>query len=1207
MILAQHRSDARTVRSGSRWALALLVLLALLVGPPLAGLGGAAQAQPEGSVEQADKYVAICGLMAKNDQPKMALQACLMGLEIYQAELGRDHDKTRSAAALLVEILEQQGQTAEAAQVREHFLSPPSAPGPSAPQQIAEPAEPSRRQQMNEIAKASVEAKAAGDFDLAIEKYRELLGMLDEDGEDDSPIARKIRQELAYAYDRQMRYALAEPLLKKNLEQTEASGNPLALASARQDLALHYNVAGQYDLARPLYEQNLRDAEARDPESDEVVLALVQLAKLSESTGDHARARQYGERAHDLARERERAPLVPLLAETVLGRIYTTLGLYDRAEPLLRSALRRAEQEDDAASGRTGVLWALGWLYRAQGEYARAETYWRRELALEEQAEGPEGMGLSSVLNYLAELYWAWGEKRDRIMPLAHRASAIEDRKYAALLSGGSEQMKLSYVQRYVQGTDRVVTYHLHYARGDAQAARLALDTVLRRKGRVLDAVVDTMQELRQRASGGDRDKLEQIRSVRSQIATLTLGGKPAGMTHAAYRDKLAALEQRDQQLQSELGSAGAAFQAEQAPIGFEAVQQELPGGAALIEIIAYRKFDVHYRRPADAFGPQRYAAYVLRTAGKPQAVDLGPARAIDQQIAAFRKALATPDSTDVRERARALYDRVMAPVVPYVGDDRHLLVAPDGMLNLVPFGALADERGRYLVERYQFTYLASGRDLLALRSRGESQSGPLVVGNPSFDATGSGAPSGDDEHRGRRSVDFGKVRFPPLPGTAEEVAEIADLLDDTRLATEAEATESLLKSAHAPVVLHVATHGFFLADLAPARAASRGLELVDASLPVSSAPSQESPLVRSGLALAGANQHDDSGGEDGVLTALEVTGLDLYGTQLVVLSACETGVGEVRNGDGVYGLRRALVIAGAESQVMSLWKVDDEATRDLMIDYYEKLVDEEGRSAALRDVQRAMASSSDRAHPYYWAAFIASGRWDPMRFDVEEQTIASDDDDWDLDLDWTFEARQFADVRLDLIGRYITPDSYDGTFGLGVGVEVAPLVGDPDDIIGFAIDFGGNATFNTDAHLGLDTHLGVGPGFWLGPFALAPYIGVGMDFIGTRPDESEGEVVDTFIMDPAFYWYLGGRARFAISAFALEGYVVRTARGSITGDVAVDVPDQTRVVSRAVIQVDDESELSAGFLFTDYDAEALGAVGMGGIISYGGYMEEDW
>jgi CHAT domain-containing protein len=137
--------------------------------------------------------------------------------------------------------------------------------------------------------------------------------------------------------------------------------------------------------------------------------------------------------------------------------------------------------------------------------------------------------------------------------------------------------------------------------------------------------------------------------------------------------------------------------------------------------------------------------------------------------------------------------------------------------------------------------------------------------------------------------------------------------------------------------------------------------------------------LLRSGLALAGANQRDSSG-EDGVLTAYEASGLDLSGTKLVVLSACETGIGDVANGEGVYGLRRAFAIAGAESQLISLWKVSDEGTKDLMVSYYKRLLADVGRSEALRQTQLEMLSNPTSQHPYFWAAFVPSGDWTPLK-----------------------------------------------------------------------------------------------------------------------------------------------------------------------------------------------------------------------------------
>ncbi len=141
--------------------------------------------------------------------------------------------------------------------------------------------------------------------------------------------------------------------------------------------------------------------------------------------------------------------------------------------------------------------------------------------------------------------------------------------------------------------------------------------------------------------------------------------------------------------------------------------------------------------------------------------------------------------------------------------------------------------------------------------------------------------------------------------------------------------------------------------------------------------------MLRSGLALAGANPRR-SGTDDGILTASEVAGLDLRGTGLVVLSACDTGIGTVRTGEGVYGLRRALVLTGAETQLMSLWKVHDKATATLMGDYYRRVLNGEGRAQALQQAQlaflRAQASDPDYREPYYWAAFLVAGEWGAVR-----------------------------------------------------------------------------------------------------------------------------------------------------------------------------------------------------------------------------------
>jgi len=239
----------------------------------------------------------------------------------------------------------------------------------------------------------------------------------------------------------------------------------------------------------------------------------------------------------------------------------------------------------------------------------------------------------------------------------------------------------------------------------------------------------------------------------------------------------------------------------------------------------------------------------------------------------------------------------------------------------------------------------------------------------------GHGEAIGTSPESGSRArLDYSQIFFGPLPGVNDEVRALRKLLPDASFLTKEQATKAALQAVVAPSILHIATHGFFLQNDPPVGKQTTA-QTKDPTRLGKWVARVENPLLRSGLALAGANQAR-SGNEDGILTAFEATGLDLWGTKLVVLSACDTGVGEVKNGEGVYGLRRAFVMAGAESLMMSLWPVSDLSTRALMIDYYKGLVQNEGRGEALRRVQLQMLRSKSHSHPYYWASFIQTGEW---------------------------------------------------------------------------------------------------------------------------------------------------------------------------------------------------------------------------------------
>jgi len=451
----------------------------------------------------------------------------------------------------------------------------------------------------------------------------------------------------------------------------------------------------------------------------------------------------------------------------------------------------------------------------------------------------------------------------------------------------------------------------------------------------------------------------EQLQTKRSRLAH---GQVATDMESAQRNSETALVESELQTIESSFANRG------ELPATVAQVRASVLQSAALVEMLKYRpaspEFGPRARRTPSSF---RYAAYVVKRDAPTIFVDLGAVEPTDRLVKELRSQLTRPSTTGrARDIGHELYLRVMKPLSPALGDATTILLAPEGQLNLVPYGALVDDDGRFLIERYGLNYVVSGRDLLrqndALRPRGPA----LIVANPNFALKHAGiSPATAGVAVSQRSVDFSNMEFSELPGTAAEAAAIRSLLPGSRVLVGNDATESAVKAARGPIVLHLATHGFFLGTHESGDRSSGADWRSDHQT--------EDPLLRSALLFAGVKALR-SGQDDGVLTALEASGLDLRGTKLVVLSACETGIGEVKTGEGVFGLRRAFVVAGAETLVMSLWAVEDAATQRLMVNYYLRLSEGHGRVEALRLAQRAMLADPKLGHPFYWAAFIASG-----------------------------------------------------------------------------------------------------------------------------------------------------------------------------------------------------------------------------------------
>lgn len=600
-----------------------------------------------------------------------------------------------------------------------------------------------------------------------------------------------------------------------------------------------------------------------------------------------------------------------------------------------------------AKLGEARVLEVRGIWHEAQKDYARAVDAYRSSALLYEVIS-PTHPQLANVVHTqgMAELK---GGNAVRAMATMHRAADLRDRGLAKV-RGASSTLRNAFLRKALHELDEVIENQLKLAASDADAAQLAMTLLLRRKGLALDIEAGSIGKVRKRGDTSDQQALTRARELHAAIAMWTLRGRA---------DKASSLSTNMSALEASIAQRGA-LGVDPTPLEATGIAKRMGDGWMLIEIAAFR---------------DHYAAYVLDHQGAVTGYDLGEQNAIDAAAETLRGLLRDPKSpiADVKKAANVTWRMLWKPLAGKVASATRVLVAADGALNLIPFAALFDNGGNWLVETTPLGYVASGREIAEFGARGTSKSDPIIIGAPEFGGRPTKPDPGDL---------LGDVEFTPLPGAAEEIASIAKLLPKAHRLTGDLAMETTIVQLAAPSILHVATHGFFLDENGETMEGARALVRVKAAAATTARkkPERIDPLVRSGLAFANANKRATDPNDDGILTASELGDVDLQGTKLVVLSACDTGIGEASVGDGVYGLRRALELAGAQTQVMTLWMVSDVATRDLMIEFYKRLVAGEGRTDALQRAQLVLLGRSATAHPYYWASFLASG--DPSNLD---------------------------------------------------------------------------------------------------------------------------------------------------------------------------------------------------------------------------------
>ena len=805
---------------------------------------------------------------------------------------------------------------------------------------------------------------------------------------------------LGVIYHATLRYAQAESVFQQALTvcKEEVSDTSRIYAGLANSLGELYLDQGKYEEAMDLFKSGLEIRKKLEPPGKHQSMSesLNNLGKIYLRRGKYTDAERSFLRAEQI-REDWFWPDHPWTIYPLnnLAYLYALQGKYLKAELYARRALEIVEGM--YGSDHWQVAWSqriLGDIYRYQGEHVKADSCYQLSLKTIRKTFSSEHPEVITRHEKLALLYGSTGEYAKS---LTHFRELLKGRQYFIdnVFSYASEVQKFKYIERYPLINHALFSLAIIYNTDEAK--RSALEMTLRGKAAVIDALSADKKAAYSSYDEKVIRKYERLSEVCGEIATLILSVAEYPDPEI-YRDRLRTLSITKDSLETELSKDCSEFKEELITRRFtvDDVANTLPPGSVLCEYIRYEPLD--YKKignDKEKSGPARYLVFTLDHSGTITLNDLGDAGEIDSLITLARKRiykareevhspLVVESEEKLTEITGKLYEIIIAPLESYLNDKTDIFISPDGQLNLLPFEILPCPDGQYLIEKHNISYLSSGKDLIRFQKRQSTSNWALIMADPDFDLSQGDLAEHERKTSSKPSSFFVPTEylralneclgesFSPLHYSRQEADSIAKTLSSAGLRVKsylgADALESVLKEIAAPPrVLHIATHGFFCTYP----------DYTESHI-------RKNPLLRSGLALACANRvmagerQFDRQAEDGRLTGLEASGLNLVGTEVVTLSACETGLGEVRSGEGVFGLRRAFQRAGAQTVIMSLWKVPDKETCDLMTGFYSNWTAGRTKKEAFRkavlEVLRTCRKEYEAAHPLLWGGFVVLG-----------------------------------------------------------------------------------------------------------------------------------------------------------------------------------------------------------------------------------------
>ncbi|MBD2491600.1 tetratricopeptide repeat protein [Aulosira sp. FACHB-615] len=894
-----------------------------------------------------------------------------------------------------------------------------------------------------------------GRYLAAEKKYLQVLPMLEKSLGKEHPIIAQYFLNIAALYEEQGRYAEAE---QKYLAALEIQKNTLGnshpeITNTLNQLAVIYRLQGRYTEAEKLHLAALAMAKSLLGEQHPFVAVILNnLAVLYDDLTQYRKAELLFLQALNIVKTAF-GNQHPQVATTMnnLAVIYDFQGRYQEAEQLHLAALKLRQSLLGEEHPKVSIsINNLAELYFSLGRFAEAEQKYIETLAIRKRWLGEEHPDVAFSMNNLATVLAAIN-RPDEALDYRIAASKIEDKIISNIFSFSSESDRLSFLDKIRNNVDLFLSLVYKHLSHSDNAKLAALDFILKRKGLTASALAAQNQALYSGRYPQLQEQFRQLSDLNTRLVHLTfsipqpdISATTEKTTHQfrTYRENITQLQAQYNYLQKQLALQVPEIGLSEQTFDRQAIAAALPPDSILIEFVRFDVFDFQAvaANQETQWYPPRYLAFIL-PAGQPNAVqmlDLGIAATIDEVIQIFRlqasdyhqptlalrKTFNKPklhiqsyDSTAAIQLSQLLF----APIREFIKNSRHLIIAPDGNLNLVPFQILPiNSTGtRLLMDEYTISYLSVGREILHSKvpKPKHSISAPLIIADPDFDLTAESATQIASKSETQIKPPIPETTFRRAVGTRFLGESVAKKLLDAKLYLGAEALESRLINSECPNIMLIATHGLFLSDSELQR---RDRQRTFLSIERLRTTKTENPMMRSGLALAGANTWlcggtlpSDAG--KGFVFAQDIAGLDLWDNQLTVLCACDTARGDIKIGEGVFGLRRAFAVAGSQTLVMSLWPVPDRVTAFLMESFFDHLQSGVGRAEALHQTQNYIRTITVKElqqsalgvealkeilqvnelspntqidcqekdtplqHPFYWGAWICQGNTEPL------------------------------------------------------------------------------------------------------------------------------------------------------------------------------------------------------------------------------------